>query len=138
MTADYKKRAKAGYNTDKKSSNRSERVYEKEEIRAANSENSTLSKPRSKKKLSKLDKDMKTAMSDIRYFIKRYGSEESAVNEMNNEKRRGDDWWTRWVESRLSDFRKNKKLVLENRENSKLDKKISRQIPEILILLGEE
>jgi len=72
MTKSYKKRAKAGYESDKKKSNRSERVYEKSEIskelEKLEQGDEFREKGGKKKKRTKRQKLEKKLTSDEKYY----------------------------------------------------------------------
>lgn len=68
MGNEYKKRAKGGYESDKKASNRSERGYEAKDIEEQLAETNSYKK--SKKKLNKIDKEAKKHLKNIHFFEK--------------------------------------------------------------------
>jgi hypothetical protein len=70
MTAPYKKRAKAGWNTDKTQSNRDERNYEPVDVAEQVAETSKLRKVTDKKKPSKLEREVKKALDDVKWALR--------------------------------------------------------------------
>lgn len=70
MTAPYKKRAKAGYNTDKSISNKSERKFEDIEIKEQQSETTKVTPATEKAKTTKIEKDIKRHLSNLKWAVR--------------------------------------------------------------------
>lgn len=70
MTAPYKKRAKAGWNSDKTLSNKSERRFEEVEIKEQLSNESKIQSASEKKPKSKIEESIKTHLSSMKWAIR--------------------------------------------------------------------
>ena len=133
MTNPYKKRAKAGWNSDKKESNRAERNYEETDIDDQLAETTKVGAKTKKAKSSKEDKKLLSIVRDLRFGIKFSGGNIENLNQAKI----GGDWYNR---IRQSYYQKCKKGVPELKkalENKDLDKKVRKQIEEVLDKAGE-
>ena len=70
MTAPYKKRAKAGWNNDKKLANKSERRFEENEIKEQLSNESKIQSSSEKKPKSKIEESIKEHLSSMKWAIR--------------------------------------------------------------------
>lgn len=125
MTAPYKKRAKAGWNRDKKQSNRDERAYEAVEVAEQALEET---KHKSKVKvLSSEEKAIKAKIRSIRWAVKL--SRGNGIESLN---RHGDNW----MDSLYQEYyQKAKKAIPELEKllsDDRLSNKLRREIEEIL------
>lgn len=144
MTEPYKKRVKAGFNSDKKISNRKERIYEKEELKGAyldlvyfpdEPEFSSI-KP-VKKKPSKLEKNVKRALSDIHYTIKFSQRFFNGIKGLKLSDA-GDNWSAEFRKRLYSDYKEAIKLLKSVENDDRLDNKLKARINKALILVLEQ
>ena len=134
MTAPYKKRALAGWNHDKKQSNRDERQYEPNDIQDQVAEESkVLAKP--KNKPTKTDKNITRSISNLRYALKRGGGSIEALKDKAD--KAPSSWSTGWYMKMYQDAKKEIPELRELLQNPEIKPKIKRQIQELLDQAGE-
>lgn len=127
MTAAYKKRAKAGWNGGKaykSESNRSERIYEAEDI--AEQEREVEKSSKAKQRPSGEVREIKRLLSDVKFAIKLSGGDIETINVH-------DDSWSGSI--RQEYYQKYKKAIpaLEKHlEQTEMDNKLRRNIEEVL------
>ena len=138
MTAEYKKRAKGGWNVGKgakSQSNRDERQYEKQEISELVEDSETNTVPKTSPKLSTLDKKLKNSLRDIRYVLKIYKSEEGLKQKIKDSTR--DNWYINRLNIYLQRYKNDVRLIKSYRNSDSVDRKVRRQIEEVINLIGE-
>ena len=127
MTAPYKKRAKAGYNNDKSTSNRAERSFESKEIQEQFQE-VTKSGSLGKKKNNKGSKEILRSIGDLKYALKlAAGHGLKTLTEAQ-----GNDFYTRHYNIIYQKACLAIPYLKEKFNNADVDNKIKKQIKELL------
>lgn len=137
MTAPYKKRALAGWNHDKRQSNRDERQVEELDIEDQTAETSNVSKKVNKKKSNTREKKILRILSSCRWAIKMAGGDINAIRAKARDESRGD--WSRQMYMRF--YNENRSLHLKFDlwlADEGLSTKVKRQILEVKDKLGVE
>lgn len=127
MTAPYKKRAKAGYNNDKEISNRSERTYEVKDIQSHLEETSKI-KPLSKKKEPKVDKDLLSHISNLKWALKSASGKELKYLIVRNE----DGYFAHHYQSLYQRARVAIPILRAKLLENDLTNKVKKQVKELL------
>lgn len=133
MTAEYKKRAKRGWNSDKDASNREERRRDVVEITEQLEETSRVSaKPVTKKKND--HKDITRLLSRIRWIYKLCKGD----IEYFNKHMKGNEWIRDYYQSYYQEYRRGIPQIIELSKRDDLPNKIMRQIKEVMVLFRIE
>jgi len=133
MTNPYKKRAKAGWNSDKKESNRAERNYEETDIDDQLAETTKVGAKTKKAKSSKEDKKLLSIVRDLRFCVKLSGGDVESLSKASKNR----DWFDSIRQSYYQKCRKGIPELKKALENKDLDKKVRKQIEEVLDKVGD-
>lgn len=131
MTAEYKKRAKGGWNNDKDVSNRKERSYEVREIQEQLTDTTKVTKATKK---PKQDKDVTRLLSRMRFYHKLCKGD----IEYFNKPRPGNEWIRNYYQGYYQEYKKALPELIALSKRDDLPAKILRQIKEVLVLFGIE
>jgi hypothetical protein len=131
MTAPYKKRAKAGWSSDKKESNRSERSYEEVEISEQVVETTKVGSNK-KPKLSWKERQVKNMLSDLKYAFK---LSKGNIEDLN---KHTDSWSGSWRQSYYQKCKKYLPMIKNTVKDEDLSNKVKKQMNEVLDCFGEK
>lgn len=135
MTAPYKKRAKAGWSSDKDESNKAERAYEPDDIADQVSEKSLVSAVVTKKKPSKREKEIKKHINDLKWALKwARGKGLESLKEYKD----GDAYFGSHKLELYRDAKKALPILREEVNKLDLPSKIKKHIRELLDQVGDE
>jgi hypothetical protein len=127
MTAPYKKRALAGWNHDKKQSNKDERKIEPKEV--AEQLNETV-KPQGKRtKKNSKEKKVQAMCRAVKWALKRG---DGRVDSLKFKALREDGWFRSHYERMYQDCKNKLPQLKEMVDDQELSSKVRRQIREIL------
>lgn len=133
MTAPYKKRAKAGWNSDKEVANRSERAYEEVDINDQVAETTKVGSKK-KPKLSWKEKEIKRMLQDLKYAHK---LSKGNIEDLNYKESR--DSWSNQIRQvyyqKVKKYLPRIKLVVNDED---ISNKVKKHMREILDMYGEE
>jgi hypothetical protein len=130
MTAPYKKRAKAGWSSDKKESNRSERAYEKTDVNDQVAE--TTKVVNKKPKISWKEKQIKNMLRDLKYA---YRLSKGNIEDL---KKYTDSWSSNWRQGYYQKCKKYLPMIKLTANDEDVSNKIKKQMKEVIDMYGEK